>query len=112
MSCSLEKVILEGVLKSVQINKNIKSTRERNTVSAIRGAILVIRNVKEDVEHVIFNCKKNYNFRMKWKEVEAENDRLINYILEKHGMQRDKIKAFIMFLKDTGVMNEFIYLFE
>ena len=31
-------------------------------------------NVKEDVEHVLFNCKKN--------KVEAENDRLINDILE------------------------------
>ena len=31
-------------------------------------------NVKEDVEHLIFNCKKNYNFRMKWQEIEAEND--------------------------------------
>ena len=52
-------------------------------------------NVKE---HVIFNCKKYDNFRMKWREVEAENGRLINYILEEQGMQRDIIKAFIMFL--------------
>ena len=48
-------------------------------------------NVKE---HVIFNCKKYDNFRMKRQEVEAENDRLINYILE----ERDRIKACIMFL--------------
>ena len=50
-------------------------------------------NVKEDVEHVLFNCKKNDNFRMKWQEAEAENDRLINDILEEQGMQRDRIKA-------------------
>ena len=48
-------------------------------------------NVKEDVEHVLFNCKKNYNFRMKWQEAEAENDRLVNDILEEQGMQRDRI---------------------
>ena len=61
-------------------------------------------NVKEDVDHVLFNCKKNNEFRIKWQEVEAENDRLINDILEEQGMQQDRIKAFVMFLNDSGLM--------
>ena len=61
-------------------------------------------NVKEDVDHVLFNCKKNNEFRIKWQEVEAENDRLINDILEEQGMQQDRIKAFVMFLNESGLM--------
>ena len=61
-------------------------------------------NVKEDVDHVLFNCKKNNEFRIKWQEVEAENDRLINDILEEQGTQQDRIKAFVMFLNESGLM--------
>ena len=61
-------------------------------------------NVKEDVDHVLFNCKKKNEFRIKWQEVEAENDRLINDILEEQGMQQDRIKAFVIFLNELGLM--------
>ena len=61
-------------------------------------------NDEEDVDHVFFNCKKNNEFRLKWQEVEAESDRFINYILEEQGMQQDRIKAFVMFLNDSGLM--------
>ena len=53
---------------------------------------------------MLFNCKKNDYFRMKWQEAEAENERLINNILEEQGMQRDRIKAFVMFLNDSGLI--------
>ena len=36
---------------------------------------------------------------MKWQEAEAENDRLINNILEEQGMHRDRMKAFVMFFE-------------
>ncbi len=36
------KVTREGEQKTTQINKNRKSTRERSTEAAIRGAILVL----------------------------------------------------------------------
>lgn len=67
-------------------------------------------NVKEDVAHVLFNCKKNNKFRMKCQEVEAENERLINDILEEQGMHRDRIKAFVIFRNDSGLM-KISYLF-
>ena len=49
---------------------------------------------------------------MKWQEVEAENGRLINDILEKQGMQQDGSKTFIMFLDDNKNKNNVFFYFK
>ena len=41
MSSSLEYVAREGVQKTQQIHKNVKSTRELSTEAAVRGTILI-----------------------------------------------------------------------
>lgn len=58
--------------------------------------------VKEDVEHVLFQCSKYSTQRQKWLELEAGSD--IHNILKEEGMQRKRMKALMSYLNDTGLI--------
>ena len=51
---------------------------------------------KEDVEHVLFVCKKYNDSRIHWQEMEGEN--AIHDILEEQGMARERLYLFFFII--------------
>ena len=55
--------------------------------------------VVEDVNHVLFKCKKFDLHRQKWKELDEVN--YIHNILQEQGMEEQRSRYLVMYLKDT-----------